>query len=96
MINVFSKDRRWVLRSSRSLFVLIALGASILFAPSASALEYCDPDTSCVYVYATADERQFQPLFIMLILICSVQLIMLILAITKPFDLLGKRGRDVL
>jgi hypothetical protein len=70
----------------------MSVGVSFLFAPTAQAIENCDPEASCVYVYSTMDERQFAPLFISVLLIAGVQLITLILQATKPFDVF-RRGR---
>lgn len=83
--------RRWVLRPSRAVFSLMLVGAFSLVAPTAQAVEPCDPLTDCVYVYATIDERQFAPLFIALIIITAVQLITLVLINVKPFDVFRKR-----
>ena len=93
MISILTKGCQWVLQPSRSLFVLMSVGVSVLFAPTAQALEVCDPDTTCVYVYSTIDERQFAPLFIAVLLIAGVQLITLILATTKPLDAWRKRRK---
>ena len=93
MLNILVKGRQWVLRPSRSLVVLLSVGVSFLFAPTAQALETCDPEVSCVYVYATVDERQFAPLFIAVLLIAGVQLITLILQTTKPLDAWRKRRK---
>lgn len=85
--------RRWVLRPSRAFFSLMLVGAFSLVAPTAQAVEPCDPLTDCVYVYATIDERQFAPLFIAVIIIASVQLITLILMSVKPFDIFRRRKK---
>lgn len=93
MLNILDRGRQWVLRPSRSLVVLMSVGVSFLFAPTAQATEACDPATTCVYVYSTIDERQFAPLFIAVLLIAGVQLITLILQTTKPLDAWRKRRK---
>jgi hypothetical protein len=99
LVNFKAVVGRLVQLPMRRVYFLLAVGVFSLVAPSANAIETCDPETvgDCVFVYSTFDERQFVPLFILILLIASVQLITLILTITKPFDLFGrKRRRDLI